>query len=74
MDIYNDAIQNMPVPDRLRLVEKIWDGLSTETEPLPLPEWAVAEAKRRRDEMLADPNLGMSHEEVWKRVNDSRNG
>ena len=55
------------------LVERIWDDLAAEVQPLPLPNWAVTEAMRRRDEMLADPKLGSTHEEVWKRIEDSRN-
>lgn len=73
MNIYSDSIQNLSATDRLRLVEQIWDGLSQETN-IPLPVWAIDEAKRRRDEMTADPELGMSHEEVWRKINDHRNG
>ena len=74
MDVYADTIRNLPAGDKLRLVERIWDDLAAETDLIPLPEWAVAEARRRRDEMLADPTLGVTHEEVWRRINDSRNG
>lgn len=74
MDIYADAIRDLAPAEKLRLVERIWDDLATEDAPIPLPDWAVSEAARRRDEMLADPNLGSSHDEVWKRINDSRHG
>ncbi len=72
MDLYADSIQNLPAAERLRLVEQIWDGLSTEPTPIPLPEWAVSEAKRRRDEMIANPELSLSHDEVWNQINDKR--
>ena len=72
MDVYADAIRNLPVADRLRLVEQIWDDLAEES--IPLPEWAMTEASRRRDEMIADPNLGLTHDEAWTRIRDSRNG
>ena len=74
MDIYTDTIRDLPPADKLRLVERIWDDLAAESATLPLPDWAVKEAARRRGEMLADPNLGSTHGEVWKRINDSRNG
>jgi putative addiction module component (TIGR02574 family) len=74
MDIYTDKIRDLGPADKLRLVERIWDDLAAEAAPLPLPEWAVTEAARRRDEMLADPDLGATHEEAWKRISDSRNG
>jgi putative addiction module component (TIGR02574 family) len=74
MDICTDAIRDLGRSEKLRLVEQIWDDLAAEEAPLPLAAWAVAEATRRRDEMLADSNLGSQHEEVWKRIGDSRNG
>lgn len=74
MDIYTDSIQGLPPADRLRLVERIWDELAAEDQQIPLPEWAINEAARRRDELLADPKLGLSHDEVWQRINDARNG
>lgn len=74
MDIYMDAIRGLGAAEKLRLVEQIWDDLAMEASPLPLPDWAVAEAVRRRDEMVADPKVGSTHEEVWKRIDDSRNG
>lgn len=74
MDIYTDTIRDLTPADKLRLVERIWDDLAAEGASLPLPDWAVTEATRRRDEMLADPQLGSTHDEVWKRIDDSRNG
>ncbi|MEQ9409658.1 MAG: addiction module protein [Fuerstiella sp.] len=73
MDIYTDTIRDLAPAEKLRLVEQIWDDLEAEEAPLPLPDWALTEAARRRDEMLADPNLGSTDEEVWTRINDSRN-
>jgi putative addiction module component (TIGR02574 family) len=74
MDIYTDTIRALGPAEKLQLVERIWDDLAAEDTPIPLPDWAIAEATRRRDEMLADPDLGSTHDEVWKRINDSRNG
>lgn len=74
MDIYTDTIRDLPPADKLLLVERIWDDLAKMNSPIPLPSWALAEAARRRDEMKANANLGLTHEEVWKRIDDVRNG
>lgn len=74
VDIYTDIIRNLSPAEKLLLVERIWDDLATAGMPLPLPEWSIREAQRRRDEMVADPKLGVSHEELWKRIEDARNG
>jgi putative addiction module component (TIGR02574 family) len=71
VDIYTDTIRGLGPIEKLRLVEQIWDDLAA--SPLPLLKWSIAEATRRRDEMIADPNLGLTHEEVWKRIDGSRN-
>ncbi|QEG40197.1 addiction module protein [Roseimaritima ulvae] len=74
MNIYTDTIRDLGPAEKLLLVEQIWDDLAAQDAPIPLPGWAVTEAARRRDEMLADPNLGSTHDQVWKRIDDSRNG
>ncbi len=74
MDVYADSIRSLAPADKLRLVEQIWDDLAAEGSPIPLPDWALSEAKRRRDEMAADPDLGLTHEEVWELIDDSRHG
>jgi len=73
MDVYTDTIRDLSPAEKLLLVERIWDDLAAADTPLPLPDWAVREANTRRNEMLADPKLGVTHEDVWKRIQDSRN-
>jgi putative addiction module component (TIGR02574 family) len=41
-----DAAQSLPVADRVRLMEAIWDRLSPDEWPPPSQEW-MAEAQRR---------------------------
>ena len=72
MDVYTETIRELTAVDKLRLVERIWDDLAANEGMIPLPDWAVEEAARRRDEMLANPKLGFSHEEVWKRIDELR--
>jgi putative addiction module component (TIGR02574 family) len=74
MDLYTDAIRDLAPADKLLLVERIWDDLADMPSSIPLPQWALTEAARRRDEMKSDPNLGFSQAEVWKRIDDARNG
>jgi putative addiction module component (TIGR02574 family) len=73
MDLYNDAIRNLPDAEKLMLVQQIWDDLSG-SDSIPLPDWAITEAKRRRDEMLADPKFGKTHTEVAERIREWRDG
>ena len=51
MDIFTDTIRDLPVADKMLLVQRIWDDLSSTADTVPLPQWALSEASRRRDEM-----------------------
>jgi putative addiction module component (TIGR02574 family) len=59
-------IDRLTVEERLELIGRIWDGLS-ETAP-PIPEWHLAEVKRRRAAALADPEAGTPWTEVKARL------
>jgi putative addiction module component (TIGR02574 family) len=72
MDLYTETIRNLPLGERLKLVQTIWDDIVSRDEPIPLPASAVEEAKRRRDEMVKDPAVGLTHDEVWKKIKDER--
>lgn len=68
MNVDTNAILALPVADKLQLVELLWDNLGAADTEIPLPDWVEREATRRRDEMLADPTLGLSHEQTWAKI------
>lgn len=68
MKIDTEALLALPAAEKLRIVELLWDDLRVRSEGVPVPESADREASRRRDEMLADPALGIDAEETWKRI------
>lgn len=58
----------MPVPERVRLVEAIWDSISAAPDALPLTDWQKAELDRRLAEYEKDPEGGATLEEVFGRI------
>jgi putative addiction module component (TIGR02574 family) len=58
----------LPVEDRVRLVEAIWDSISAVPEALPLTEWQKEELDRRLAEFEANPDAGSTLEEVFARI------
>ena len=70
MTVGTDELLALPPEEKLRIIEMLWDDLGESAEPIPLPDWALEEGLRRRDEMRADPALGVSHDEVWKRIGE----
>jgi putative addiction module component (TIGR02574 family) len=62
----------LPVDERVRLVEAIWDSISAVPEALPLTDWQKEELDRRLAELEADPDAGSSLEEVFARIRRAR--
>ena len=62
-----DAL-TLSIPERIQLVEDIWDTIATEPEAIELTE----EEKRMIDERLEayrrNPDLGSPWEDVYKRI------
>ncbi len=58
----------LPVADRVRLVEAIWDSISAAPEALPLAEWQKEELDRRLADLEEDPDAGSTLEEVFARI------
>jgi len=58
----------LPVQERVRLVEAIWDSISAVPEALPLTQWQREELDRRLAEFEADPEAGSTLEDVFARI------
>ena len=58
----------LPVPERMRLLEAIWDSISAIPEALPLTQWQKDELDRRLAEFEADPDSGATLEQVFSRI------
>jgi hypothetical protein len=71
--VTDDDLRALPASEKLRLVELLWDDLGGLSDPIPLPPWLGREAARRRAELLNNPSLGPTHDEVWSRI-ERRNG
>jgi putative addiction module component (TIGR02574 family) len=60
-----DAAQALPVSDRLRLIEALWEGVPQSDWPPPSEEW-IAEAQRRS----ADYDAGTTTASSWPEVRE----
>jgi len=61
-----DQINQLPVDERIKLVEDIWDSIAVIPESVPVPESHRAELDRRLDHPSPDPSL--SWDEVQARL------
>ena len=68
-----ENLRKLPIAEKLRVVEELWDDIGRSDEPFPLPRWHREEADRRTGELDSDPSMALSRDELWSRV-DNRDG
>lgn len=61
-------IADMPVQQRIQLVEDIWDSIAVLPEAIEIPEWHRIELEKRLAAFHANPNAGSPWSEVKKRM------
>ncbi len=54
----NAKLSKLPVDERIKLVEELWDSIASDQKPLPLTDEQKAELDRRLDAYEADGNRG----------------
>ena len=59
-----DAVKSLPLPDRLELVDAVWETIAAEGYEPPLSESQSAELQRRLDEHRANPASGVPWETI----------
>jgi putative addiction module component (TIGR02574 family) len=63
----SDVFQ-LPIEERIRLAQAIWDSVASSPEQVPLTAAQVKELDRCYDEYLDDPEKGSSWSEVKARL------
>ena len=63
-------VEELTVPQRLELIERLWDSIPDTLEALPIPDWHRKEVERRLEAADADPAAAIPWETVRARLND----
>ena len=63
-----NELRSLPVEEKLRLVELLWDDIGASNEPIVLHPWHATEAGRRSAELKSDPSIAIDRDELWRRV------
>jgi putative addiction module component (TIGR02574 family) len=63
-------ILQLPVQERIRLVELIWDSVAAVPEAVEISPGLKAELEARLAEFEENPDAGFSWEQVKSRLND----
>jgi putative addiction module component (TIGR02574 family) len=67
------SVFDLTPPEKLQLVEDLWDDLAATPEAVPIHEWQKAELARRKANLRKNPVSGSNWEEVKRRIR-SRHG
>ncbi len=68
MAVSLSEVLNLPLEERLRLVESIWDSIAQFPEALELTEAQRLELDRRLESYEADPSAGVPWAELKARL------
>jgi putative addiction module component (TIGR02574 family) len=61
-------IAEMPIQQRIQLVEDIWDSIAEMPESVEIPQWHKKELEKRLDAYHANPTEGSPWKDVKKRI------
>ena len=70
MSIELEELRKLPIADKLRIVEQLWEDIADSGEPFPLQPWHLEEGQRRAEELDRNPDIALTREELWKQVGD----
>ena len=69
-----NQLSQLPVSERLELVQDLWDSIADAREQLPVQEWHRELVKARLVEFEGrEDELGLTRDQVWEQV-DRRRG
>ncbi len=68
MDANIDSIFSLSPPEKLQLVEDLWDDLAAIPSEVPIHDWQKEELARRKTNLINNPDASLSWDEVKRRA------
>ena len=69
--MYN--LSQLPVGERIELVQQLWDSIGTTGDELPIQEWHRELAKKRLTELQGrEQEIALTREQMWAAVDQKR--
>ncbi|MFO7870256.1 MAG: addiction module protein [Kiritimatiellia bacterium] len=65
-------LETLPVPERVQLVEDLWDSIARSNAEIPIPQWQKDELDRRKQNYLRNPDSGQTWNQVKQDILRSR--
>ncbi len=61
-------LEMLPVPERVQLVEDLWDSIARSNAEVPIPQWQKDELDRRKQNYLRNTSSGQTWDEVKRDI------
>lgn len=72
MSTASDELAKLPLPERLEIVERLWDSIAADPEALPVTAKQAEELDRRLAAHESNPGEGLTWEEIRDRLRKAR--
>jgi len=59
-----DSVFDLTPPEKLQLVEDLWDDLAATPDEVPIHDWQIEEIERRKAELSNNPATELSWDQV----------
>lgn len=66
--VVNPTVFDLSPAEKLQLVLDLWDDLAANSQDVPLNDWQIAEAERRKANLQKNPGSGLSWEQITQRI------
>jgi putative addiction module component (TIGR02574 family) len=66
--VVNSTVFDLSPAEKLQLVLDLWDDLATNPQDVPVNDWQIAEAERRKANLQKNPGSALSWEQITQRV------
>ncbi len=63
-----EQLRHLPIDEKLRIVEELWDDIEATGGRFPLPAWHRSIAESRAAELDANHARAITRDELWRSV------
>ncbi len=67
-----EKLETLSVPERVQLVEDLWDSIARSNAEMSIPQWQKDELARRKRNYLRNPDSGQTWDQVKQDILQSR--
>jgi putative addiction module component (TIGR02574 family) len=67
-----EELEALSVPERLQIVEDLWDSIARSNAATPIPQWQKDELHRRKKDFSRNPDSGLTWDEAKQSILQAR--